>query len=206
MSESERKYRESAQWDSDQPTRQVENLAALLNNARVVSGNILDAGAGLGRNAIFLAKQGFHIRAVEVNDGAISGLRENTKQHNVSDLVDIIHASINDGLHDIADESLVAVVDSGMSHHLDDHAKKIFIDEVKKKLCIGGLFTFLHFSDNEPSAKHMGRSKDFLQTLFADGVLCPVVNWHEITWTDKKTGHQHTAWTAIFKKQNVRNQ
>lgn len=196
------KYRESAQWDKDRPTRQVENLGYLLQALEDSEGEVLDAGAGFGRNTAFLAEQGFHVKAVEIDGGAIPDLQENLHRRNVADRVEVINTPIQEALRDIPDTSLVAIVDSGMSHYLSDEEKQAFVHEAAKKLKDGGLFTFLHFSENEPSAISTGRSKEFLQALFEDAFEL-VLDWSESKWTDAKTSDEHAAWTAVFRKKGV---
>lgn len=197
------RYREAAQWDKERPTQQVENLGYLLKAARIDGGDVFDVGAGFGRNSLHLAKQGFHVKAVEIDEGAIPDLKNNIQRHEAIERVEIVHASAHDALQDIPDDSLVAVIDSGMSHYLADEDKRIFFETTKKKLKGGGFLTLLHFSENEPSAKKMGRSRESLEALLGED-LETVLDWKESVWTDNKTGDKHSAWTVTLRKKGSR--
>ena len=55
-------------WGRD-PGRLVRHLSKYLADFRNII--VLDAGCGEGKNAAFLAKQGAHVRAVDVSEAAI---------------------------------------------------------------------------------------------------------------------------------------
>jgi cyclopropane fatty-acyl-phospholipid synthase-like methyltransferase len=202
-------YLRSAEWGRDKPTVQVEKLVYLLkaknSNAPPC---VLDAGAGFGRNSVYLAESGFQVTAVEINEEAISSLRENLKAKGVDDRVEIIHESTRSALQACEPDSLDAIVDSGMSHYLNDNEISEYAAQVARTLKPGGLLTLLHFSENEPSATSLQkRNKDSLQDLFplkdndsGEGAFEIVDEWREVEWTDERTGNQHKAWQVILRK------
>lgn len=57
-------------------------------------GTVLDMGAGFGRNAIFLAQQGFQVTAVELNDKPLQNLQKNAEENKVT--IKTIQSDIKD--------------------------------------------------------------------------------------------------------------
>jgi cyclopropane fatty-acyl-phospholipid synthase-like methyltransferase len=196
------RYREIAQWNAERPTNQVENLNYLLQASGNTGGKILDAGAGFGRNSIYLAEQGFHVTAVEIDEGAIPDLKDAIQKRNLAESVEVINAPVQEALENVLDDSLSAVVDSGMSHYLSDQDKRAFFETVAKKLKIGGFLSLLHFSEHEPSAQGMGRSRELLESMLVNAFET-VLDWKESSWTDDKTGDRHVAWTVILHKKGL---
>lgn len=195
-----RKYRENAEWGLAHPTTQIRDLNSILQSAKETTGEIIDAGAGFGRNSVFLAREGFDVCAVEINKGAVPDLESNIKEGGVADRISIQNESIQRVLKDISNDSILAVIDSGMSHYLNDAEKEEFFKEVFRVLKHGGFITILHFSENEESNPQMGRSREFLEKFFPKDAFDIAKDWKEIKWTHQKINKKHSAWTAILKK------
>ena len=87
-----------------------------------------------------------------------------------------------------------------MSHYLSNTEKVAFSHEVLRTLKPGGCISLLHFSENEKSNSDMGRTRNYLETLFSGSDFEIIVDWKEIHWMHEKSGDEHSAWTAILRK------
>lgn len=193
-------YRKNAEWGLEHPTVQVRDLASLLKSSGQYEGEIIDAGAGFGRNSVFLAQEGFTVRAIEINRGAIPDLETTVKEGRVENKIVIENKPVQEALKDITDNSIVAIVDSGMSHYLNNEEKEEFAKNASRVLKSGGYITVLHFSENEESNPQWGRSRRFLEKLFPEDKFEITRDWKEIKWTHKDFNKKHSAWTVTLRK------
>ncbi len=67
------------------PSQQVQWLVRLLHDRGQTAGRVLDIGCGNGRNALFLAQQGFAVWAFDVVDSVLSDLRERAQAADLAD-------------------------------------------------------------------------------------------------------------------------
>ena len=103
---------------------------------RLPPGRALDLGCGPGRNAIFLAEQGFEVDAVDLSATAIEWARERARA-----------AEVNVSLY-CADaftlEALTGpyhlIYDSGCFHHLPPHRRISYLALLERTLASGGFF------------------------------------------------------------------
>lgn len=113
-----------------------ENLVGFVGQRRLESGSAIDLGCGIGRNAIYLAKAGFRVDAIDLSQTAISRGRLNTEEGRVR--VNFIVGSVFDvslpqNHYDIA-------YDSGLFHHLPPHRRSSYLDAVRRTLKPDGFF------------------------------------------------------------------
>ncbi len=113
-----------------------ENLAAYFEQGRLNPGNAVDLGCGNGRNAVYLAKRGCRVDAIDLSTSAIGKGCSLAKQAEVD--VNFIVGSIFDvllgeGYYDFA-------YDSGLLHHLQPHRRPYYLDLVRKALKPNGVF------------------------------------------------------------------
>src|ERR1700722_10615842 len=66
----------------------AESLVGYIQSKKIKIGKALDVGCGNGRDAIFLAQQGFQVDALDISEEAISLTNRNAKEKGVS-----VHAS-----------------------------------------------------------------------------------------------------------------
>lgn len=190
-------YLSTASWGKSEPTYETKQfLVALIikekiNNKKL---NIIDAGAGLGRNAIYLSKSGFDVTAIEYDEGAIEPLKDNIKENDQSDHIRVINSNIIDYLRRQENHSIDAVLDSGMSHYLTLDEKAEYFMLIKQKMAEDGLFSITHFSEEDKSAN--GLSEDRLRLLL-EGMI-ELDNIHFDTWTDSISKSKHFAYKGLL--------
>ncbi|WP_020419368.1 bifunctional 2-polyprenyl-6-hydroxyphenol methylase/3-demethylubiquinol 3-O-methyltransferase UbiG [Amycolatopsis sp. ATCC 39116] len=132
-------------WDGFHADRDVpfgadkpdENLVAWIEGGLIEPGRALDVGCGAGRNARYLAAQGFDVDAVDISPTAIEwaagepGVRFHCGN--------IFEVSLR-GAYDL-------VYDSGCFHHLAPHRRLSYVDMLRRSLAPGGYFGLVSFGD-----------------------------------------------------------
>jgi tellurite methyltransferase len=137
----------------------------------LLPGTVLDLGSGGGRNALLLARRGFHVVAVDVVDTAISGLRRTASEAGLT-----VEAQVAD----IADFPLAAtyanVVCTFTLHFLAANAALSLISRLKERTAPGGCHLLSLFTKDgplyRPGSKAFWLEPGGLRTLYED--------WHVI--------------------------
>jgi SAM-dependent methyltransferase len=138
--------RGSAWWDgfySDRAkpcpffvTAPDESLATWTQAGTIRPGRAIDLGCGHGRNAIFLARLGFAVEAVDSSRTAIDWARERIAEANVP--VALLQRSVF--ALDLAPGAYDLVYDSGCFHHIPPHRRAQYVEIVVNALKPGGFF------------------------------------------------------------------
>lgn len=67
-------------WDSDRPATELKRVVA---EARIAPCTVLELGCGTGANAVWLARQGFTVTAIDLSETAIAQAEERAAQAGV---------------------------------------------------------------------------------------------------------------------------
>jgi SAM-dependent methyltransferase len=113
-----------------------ENLVEWISQGCVAAGRALDIGCGHGRNAVYLARHGFIVDAIDYSAAAIAWARERAAAAGVQ--VGFTQASVFDV--PLAHASYDLVYDSGCFHHIAPHRRAQYVDLVARALRPGGFF------------------------------------------------------------------
>ncbi len=113
-----------------------ESLAEWTGEGRLRAGRAIDLGCGNARNAIFLARHGFSVEAVDYSRSAIDWAKDRVAEAGVA--VSLVHASVFElnltrGNYDF-------VYDSGCFHHIAPHRRTKYVELVAQALKPGGWF------------------------------------------------------------------
>lgn len=120
-----------------------ENLVEAVNSGALQPGRVLEIGCGNGRNALFLAKHGFEVDAIDFSQKAIDWALE--KQANAGDQsVTFICDSVFD--FEFSRSAYDFVYDCGCFHHIAPHRRRSFTEVVTRALKPGGLFGLICFA------------------------------------------------------------
>ena len=150
-------------WDIGAPQPVVTELDA----AGEITGDVLDAGCGLGENAVFFAERGHRVTAFDAAPNALTRAREAARRHGVD--VDYRLADATD-LPDFG-RRFDTIVDSALYHCLGPTQRRDYIAALRGQVKPGGVLHLLCFSDVQkplsPTVHHIGAAE--LRDVFATG-------------------------------------
>lgn len=154
------------------------------------AGKILCLGEGEGRNAIFLAKRGFEVTAIDASDIGLSKLEQRAKEEGLN--IKTICLDLNDWE---AEEKYDAIVASYLHMYEEDRAK--LFENIDESLASEGVFVGEFFSVNQlnfssggpKDEKLLYKVEDFKNHYaFSDADIK-----EQITILDEGKGHQGEA-------------
>lgn len=147
-------------------------------------GKALDLGCGNGRNAIFLARRGFAVEAVDYSQKAIDWASDRAREAGVA--VQLHCRSVFD--LDCEAGSYDLVYDSGCFHHMPPHRRRSYVELITKALKPGGWFGLTCFapeggsgySDQEVYERRslgggLGYTEEQLRTIWSHGLQVQIV-------------------------------
>lgn len=122
-----------------------ENLVQYFkNNLLSPGGKVLELGCGPGRNAIYFAKQGYDVDAVDSSEEALQWGNERAKEQGVN-----IHFRLKNIFElDVRNPEYDVIYDSGCFHHIAPHRRMDYLNLLNKALKPGGLFGITCFVEN----------------------------------------------------------
>lgn len=185
------------------------SLAGWLSDSLIQPGKALDLGCGTGRNAIFLARQGFVAEGVDYSDTAIEWASERVADAGVS--VQLHRKSMFD--LDLEPGSYDLVYDSGCFHHLAPHRRRTYVDLVTKALKPGGWFGLTCFrpeggsglSDQEVYERRtlgggLGYTEEQLREVWSHGLQVRVVRQMQKPDANSGTFGEDFLWALLAQK------
>lgn len=95
---------------------------------------VLDIGCGEGKDAVFLAKNGYHVTAFDVAENGIEKARELARHNHVE--VDFFVADIREYKPNVEFDIIYS---SGVLHYLPLNKRKAFLDHLKECTAQGGI-------------------------------------------------------------------
>ncbi|MFI8403263.1 class I SAM-dependent methyltransferase [Streptomyces sp. NPDC085463] len=142
-----------------------ENLASYLERGLITPGRALDLGCGPGRNAVFLAAQGYEVDAVDLSRTAVAWGQERAREAGVDvrfHCGDIFTVDLPPGRYDL-------IYDSGCLHHLPPHRRISYLALLERTLAPGGHFALACFASGATGSKLP--DEEFYRTRSLDGGL-----------------------------------
>ena len=184
-----------------------ENLASYLERGLITPGRALDVGCGPGRNAIFLARHGFQVDAVDLSAAAIAWARERAEGLDVRFRQGDAFAT--EGSYDL-------IYDSGCFHHLPPHRRISYLALLDRALRPGGHFALTCFTADVGTATPdaelyrqaglsggVGYHPDDLRWIFSDHAEVELRRMTEEPAESPLFGKAFL-WTALFRATNGR--
>jgi ubiquinone/menaquinone biosynthesis C-methylase UbiE len=129
-------------WEIGRPQADVIRLA----EAGGFKGSVLDVGCGSGENALFLARRGLEVWAIDAVPAAIDRGKAKAAEQGVK-----VNFQVGDALELPAlGRTFDVVLDSGLFHVLSDGDRPRYLRGLAAVLKPRGLLHILCFSDQEP--------------------------------------------------------
>ena len=120
-------------WEALKPP---SRLVKLINSGEIKIGKAIDLGSGLGTNAIYLARMGFDVIALDVSKTALKIAEEKAIKENVK--IKFIQGSAHK--LNFPDKTFSLVFDRGCFHHIPEEFRKEYIENVHRVLEDGGKY------------------------------------------------------------------
>ncbi len=121
-----------------------EHLVTYVEQRTIFPKRVLDLGCGNGRNAIYFAKLGCKVTAVDLSEEAIRWAQEQAMKANVQ--IELICHNIFD--LQFNGQTFDFIYDSGLFHHLAPHRRLSYIQFIEKHLESGSHFALSVFKEN----------------------------------------------------------
>jgi tellurite methyltransferase len=134
------KYKKDNYWGLE-PNKYVANYVLKY----VKAGNALDLGSGEGRDAIFLAKSGFDVTAVDISDNGVKKMLELAKQLKVN-----VKGVVSDIVKLDFKEEYDVILSMAIFNFLKREDVLKVISRMKEHTKVGGINVIMAFTEDNP--------------------------------------------------------
>lgn len=183
-----------------------ENLVSYVDRGVISPGRALDLGCGPGRNAIYLARSGFQVDAVDISAAAIDWATERAREAGAEVDFQCRDAFTLTGRYDL-------IYDSGCLHHLPPHRRISYLALLDRALVPGGHLGLTCFASGAMGSElpdadlyHHGRlegglayTPEALRWIFAGLSEVELRRMHDEPPESPHFGEPFL-WTALFRR------
>ncbi|KPU52677.1 class I SAM-dependent methyltransferase [Bacillus wiedmannii] len=191
-----------------------ENLVSYIETGWVSKGKVLELGCGPGRNAIYLAIEGFDVTAVDLSIEGINWAKDRANEKGIGIGIQFICDSI---FNLEAQKEFDFVYDSGCLHHIPPHRRIHYVDLIKNSLKSGGYFGLTCFAAGDLDERNgseitdwdvyrgwslqggLAYSEEKLREIFDEFEVIEIRKMKQIDQPNTMFGESFL-WTALFKK------
>lgn len=170
---------------------------------------MLELGCGPGRNALYLAQNGFQVDAVDISNEAINWAIERADEKQVE--INFICANLYE--LEIEPESYDLVYDSGCFHHIPPHRRKNYVELVQRALKPNGYLGMTCFVWGRMGSEKtdwevyrsqsmkggLGYTEEKLRAIFKDFALVEFRRMKKMIQPSPLFGEDFL-WTGLFQK------
>ena len=132
-------------------------IKEFVSKKKIIPGKALDIGSGKGRNAIYLAKNGYEVVGIEIVEEAITFAKKEAKKKKVEGKVKFIKQNVGKKLV-FKDKSFDLILDIWTMHLLNSKEREIYIKEIIRLLKPNGFFLFATMAADSKGAKELLKS------------------------------------------------
>lgn len=173
--------------------------------------DVLELGAGQGRDAFFLARQGFSVHATDFTESALDQLRLEAQREGLDDRVTAALHDVRDPLPP-ADATVNAVFANLLLNMAFSRTElRSLVAEIRRVLCPGGLFVYAVWSADDPCANHWQQLENglalhdgFVGRFFDESLVTELADgWRldEVTPYDEGP-RPHRMWRVALAKES----
>lgn len=189
---------ESTPWDSGEPSKE---LTRALDQKLIEPCRVLELGCGTGTNAIFLARAGFSVTAVDLSEEALRQARSKAEAAGVD--IEFIQADVT-ALPDLGG-AFPFVFDRGTYHVVREINLAGFIETISKVVAPGGTYLVMAGNANERVHKEDGPPKVRAHELCREleGESFDLLRLEETVFHKVKIDgrvFEPLAWVAVFRR------
>ncbi|OPJ64800.1 class I SAM-dependent methyltransferase [Clostridium oryzae] len=123
-----------------------ENLKEYFKSGAIAPKTVLELGCGEGRNAVYMAKQGCEIIAVDLSELAIANAKVFAENNNCN--INFMCKSI----FELDSNTYDFIYDSGCFHHLPPHRRISYVELLRRSLKRGSYYGLICFAWGEKCA------------------------------------------------------
>ncbi len=128
----EEKYKQDGYYWGITPNRLCYEIMKLMPPTKPY--RVLDIGCGEGKDAVFLAKNGYQVTAFDLADSGLKKARD-LASRNMAE-VDFFQANVNEI---VLKDTYDIIFSSGVFHYLQQEKRKAFVEMLKEHTTEGGL-------------------------------------------------------------------
>lgn len=173
--------REEIPWDIGVPS---EQLVKLIEKREIKPCSALDICCGTGTEAIYLAKNGFEVSAIDISKEAIKIAQNKAREAKVK--VDFRVGNVLE--LPFQNDSFGFVSDRGCFHVFAPEYRKWFADEIHRVMKRGGIYLLRCFSEKEPGGWGPCRiSKQEITDTFSNFEISSI---EDVTLHGRKGSHK----------------
>ncbi|NQT40124.1 MAG: class I SAM-dependent methyltransferase [Planctomycetes bacterium] len=193
----ERYAQEKTPWDTGRPS---SALRRILDQYPLVRGRVLELGCGTGTNAVFLARQGFDVTAVDISPLAIERAREKASRAGVD--VTLLAADLLD-LPELG-PPFPLVFDRGVYHAVRRNDLPGFLATLARVSTPGGMYWTLAGNANEIRGDEPGPPQVSAEEICRElAPLMDLVQLQEIRFDEILVAGNRKrplGWSALFRR------
>ncbi|WP_342479296.1 class I SAM-dependent methyltransferase [Paenibacillus sp. FSL H7-0350] len=186
-----------------------ENLVESFSGGVLTPGRVLELGCGGGRNAVYMARQGCKVDAVDISQAAVNWGMERAAAHQVEvnfTCGNIFDLELTPGSYDL-------IYDSGCFHHIYPHRRATYLELLDRALTPGGYFGLTCFAAGSMGAEitdwevyrqrrmrgGLGFTEEQLETFFGSYENIRFRRMRQTEQSENLFGEAFL-WTALFRK------
>ncbi len=163
------------QWESDYSKADIPNLPweafkppskliKLIDSGKIKIGKAIDLGCGLGTNAVYLAKTGFEVTALDVSKTALKYASGQAEKAGVK--INFIQGFAHK--LDFPEKAFTLVFDRGCFHHIPPELRQDYLNGICRILADNGSYYLECFSSNCQFDYGYKFSKSDIKNIFGE--------------------------------------
>lgn len=198
-------YVQHPKLHGSEPSAAAEYAAGAFGAAGI--DDVLELGAGHGRDAFFLARQGFSVHATDFSEAALDQLRLEAQREGLDDRVTA-------ALHDVRDplppaNATVNAVFANLLLNMAFSAAELrsLVAEIHRVLCPGGLFVYAVWSADDPCSQASQQLGDglsmhagFVGRFFDESLVTELAEHWQLTQATPYVEGQRRMWRVTLGK------